>query len=138
MSNIWNNADFARNIIIISDPPLCTLTMHDPSGRICLAPSTGTVYLPTHVPFFPPQAEAHNVVSTLASASEGYPFVPPSWAPSVFVPLTGLILPAVAMASLFVYIEVCACLCVGKVWEEVAIGVVYPIGILLQEVVFPC
>ena len=53
-----------------------------------------------------PQAEAHNIVSTLASASEGYPFVPPSWAPSVLVPITGLVIPAVAMASLFVYIEV--------------------------------
>jgi len=53
------------------------------------------------------QAEAANVVSTLASAAEGYPFVPPAWAPSVFVPLTGLVIPAVAMASLFVYIEVC-------------------------------
>lgn len=51
------------------------------------------------------QAEAHNVLSTLASASEGYPFVPPSWAPSVFVPLSCLVLPAIAMASLFVYIE---------------------------------
>ena len=52
------------------------------------------------------QAEAANLVSTLASAAEGYPFVPPEWAPSVFVPLTGLVIPAVAMASLFVYIEV--------------------------------
>jgi photosystem I reaction center subunit VIII len=46
-------------------------------------------------------------VSTLASATEGYPFVPPEWAPSVLVPLTGLVIPAVAMASLFVYIQVC-------------------------------
>lgn len=53
----------------------------------------------------PLQAEAANVISTVASAAEGYPFVPPSWAPSVFVPLTGLVLPGVAMASLFVYIE---------------------------------
>jgi len=50
-------------------------------------------------------AEAANVISTVASAAEGYPFVPPAWAPSVFVPLTGLVLPAVAMASLFVYIQ---------------------------------
>jgi photosystem I subunit 8 len=50
-------------------------------------------------------AEAANVVSTLASATEGYPFVPPEWAPSVLVPLTGLVIPAVAMASLFVYIQ---------------------------------
>lgn len=56
--------------------------------------------------FLPLQAEAANVVSTIASAAEGYPFVPPAWAPSVFVPLTGLVIPAVAMASLFVYIEV--------------------------------
>ena len=41
----------------------------------------------------------------MASAAEGYPFVPPEWAPSVFVPLTGLVLPAVAMATLFTYIE---------------------------------
>ncbi len=45
-------------------------------------------------------------MSTIASAAEGYPFVPPAWAPSVLVPLTGLVIPAVAMASLFVYIEV--------------------------------
>ena len=51
------------------------------------------------------QVEAANIISTVASAAEGYPFVPPSWAPSVFVPLTGLVLPGVAMASLFVYIE---------------------------------
>ncbi len=31
--------------------------------------------------------------------------MPPEWAPSVFVPLTGLVLPAVAMATLFTYIE---------------------------------
>jgi photosystem I subunit 8 len=52
------------------------------------------------------QAEAAQLVSTIASAAEGYPFVPPAWAPSVLVPLTGLVIPAVAMASLFVYIEV--------------------------------
>ncbi len=45
------------------------------------------------------QAEAHNVISTVASAAEGYPFVPPSWAPSVLVPFTGLVLPAIAMVS---------------------------------------
>lgn len=44
-------------------------------------------------------------MSTVASATEGYPFVPPSWAPAVFVPLTGLVIPAIAMATLFVYIE---------------------------------
>lgn len=54
------------------------------------------------------QAEASQVMQTIASATEGYPFVPPAWAPSVLVPLTGLVLPAVAMASLFVWIEVCA------------------------------
>lgn len=48
------------------------------------------------------QAEAANVINTVAAATEGYPFVPPSWAPSVFVPLTGLVLPAIAMGSLFV------------------------------------
>lgn len=45
------------------------------------------------------------MITTVASAAEGYPFVPPSWAPSLFVPLTGLVLPAVAMATLFTYIE---------------------------------
>ncbi|KAG2442953.1 hypothetical protein HXX76_003028 [Chlamydomonas incerta] len=50
-------------------------------------------------------AEASQLIATVASAAEGYPFVPPSWAPSVFVPLTGLVLPAIAMATLFVYIE---------------------------------
>jgi photosystem I subunit 8 len=45
-------------------------------------------------------------MSTIASAAEGYPFVPPSWAPALFVPLTGLVLPGLVMASLFVYIEV--------------------------------
>ncbi|KAF8067280.1 RPS10 [Scenedesmus sp. PABB004] len=50
-------------------------------------------------------AEAANVVHTVASAAEGYPFVPPSWAPAVFVPFTGLVLPAIVMSSLFVYIE---------------------------------
>jgi photosystem I subunit 8 len=54
---------------------------------------------------FSSQADAANIISTVASAAEGYPFVPPSWAPSVFVPLTGLVLPGLAMASLFVYIE---------------------------------
>ena len=29
------------------------------------------------------------MIATVASAAQGYPFVPPSWAPSVFVPLTG-------------------------------------------------
>lgn len=51
------------------------------------------------------QAEAAQVVSTIASAAEGYPFVPPEWAPAVFTPLVGLGLPLLAMASLFVYIE---------------------------------
>uniref|UniRef100_A0A7S0R5C6 Photosystem I reaction center subunit VIII n=1 Tax=Chlamydomonas leiostraca TaxID=1034604 RepID=A0A7S0R5C6_9CHLO len=50
-------------------------------------------------------AEAANVISTVASAAEGYPFVPPSWAPSLFVPLTGLVLPAVGMAWAFTYIQ---------------------------------
>jgi len=50
-------------------------------------------------------AQAAEVVATLASAASGYPFVPPEWAPSVLVPFTGLFLPAVAMATLFVYIE---------------------------------
>ncbi|GIL43345.1 hypothetical protein Vafri_1116, partial [Volvox africanus] len=50
-------------------------------------------------------AEASQVIATVASAAEGYPFVPPAWAPSLFVPLTGLVLPAIAMATLFVYIE---------------------------------
>ncbi|MEW5303239.1 MAG: hypothetical protein WDW36_005947 [Sanguina aurantia] len=51
------------------------------------------------------QAEAHNLISTVASAAEGYPFVPPSWAPSVLVPITGLVIPAIVFATLFVYIE---------------------------------
>ncbi|MEW5309691.1 MAG: hypothetical protein WDW38_001557 [Sanguina aurantia] len=50
-------------------------------------------------------AEAHNLISTVASAAEGYPFVPPSWAPSVLVPITGLVIPAIVFATLFVYIE---------------------------------
>ncbi|GIL72650.1 hypothetical protein Vretimale_4390, partial [Volvox reticuliferus] len=50
-------------------------------------------------------AEASQVIATVASAAQGYPFVPPAWAPSLFVPLTGLVLPAIAMATLFVYIE---------------------------------
>mmetsp|Transcript_9205 Transcript_9205/g.16177 ORF Transcript_9205/g.16177 Transcript_9205/m.16177 type:complete len:104 (-) Transcript_9205:406-717(-) len=50
-------------------------------------------------------AEAANVVSSIASASEGWPFVPPSWAPSVLVPLVGLVVPAVGMAWAFTYIE---------------------------------
>jgi photosystem I subunit 8 len=45
------------------------------------------------------------MLHTVASAAEGYPFVPPAWAPSVLVPLTGLVLPGVAMATLFSYIE---------------------------------
>ncbi len=51
------------------------------------------------------QVEAANLVATVASATEGYPFVPPTWAPSVLVPLTGLVFPAVAMAWAFTYIE---------------------------------
>ncbi|KXZ56369.1 hypothetical protein GPECTOR_1g327 [Gonium pectorale] len=50
-------------------------------------------------------AEATQIIADVASAASGYPFVPPAWAPSVFVPLTGLVLPAIAMATLFVYIE---------------------------------
>nr|6SL5_I Chain I, PsaI [Dunaliella salina] len=38
-------------------------------------------------------------------ATEGYPFVPPDWAPALFVPLTGLVLPAVGMAWAFTYIQ---------------------------------
>lgn len=73
--------------------------------RKMISTMTPTVFACNHL--FPPlQAEAANVVSTIASAAEGYPFVPPAWAPSVLVPLTGLVIPAVAMASLFVYIEV--------------------------------
>lgn len=49
------------------------------------------------------QAEAANVINTVASAAEGYPFVPPEWAPAVFTPLVGLVLPAIGMATLFVY-----------------------------------
>lgn len=55
------------------------------------------------------QAEAANVVNTVAAAAEGYPFVPPAWAPSVFVPLTCLFLPGVVMASLFDYIVSGSC-----------------------------
>lgn len=36
---------------------------------------------------------------TVAAAAEGWPFVPPSWAPSVLVPLTGLALPAVSVSA---------------------------------------
>lgn len=52
-----------------------------------------------------PQAEAAQVLSTVASAASEFPFVPPTWAPSLFVPLTGLVLPFVVMSSLFVYVE---------------------------------
>lgn len=45
------------------------------------------------------------MLTTVASAAEGYPFVPPEWAPAVFVPLTMWALPLFAMASLFIYIE---------------------------------
>jgi len=51
------------------------------------------------------QAEAANVISSVASATEGYPFVPPEWAPQLLVPLTGLVLPAVGMAWAFTYIQ---------------------------------
>ncbi|GFR41413.1 hypothetical protein Agub_g2096 [Astrephomene gubernaculifera] len=50
-------------------------------------------------------AEASQVIATVASAAEGYPFVPPAWAPSVLVPFTGLVLPAIVMATMFIYIE---------------------------------
>uniref|UniRef100_A0AC62AEM2 Photosystem I reaction center subunit VIII n=3 Tax=Dunaliella tertiolecta TaxID=3047 RepID=A0AC62AEM2_DUNTE len=49
--------------------------------------------------------EAANIVANVASATEGYPFVPPAWAPSLFVPLTGLVLPAIGMAWAFTYIQ---------------------------------
>jgi len=52
-----------------------------------------------------PQVEAANVMANVASATEGYPFVPPPWAPSLFVPLTGLLLPAIGMAWAFTYIQ---------------------------------
>jgi hypothetical protein len=45
-----------------------------------------------------PQAEAQQLVATVASAAEGYPFVPPEYLPSVLVPTVGLIVPAIAMA----------------------------------------
>eukprot|EP00798_Chlamydomonas_sp_ICE-L_P014094 gene14094-20048_t len=50
-------------------------------------------------------AEAANLISTVASAAEGYPFVPPEWLPSVLVPTVGLVVPALTMAALFTYIE---------------------------------
>jgi photosystem I subunit 8 len=50
------------------------------------------------------QAEAHNVINTVASAAEGYPFVPPSWLPNILVPLMMWFVPGFVMASLFVYI----------------------------------
>ncbi|PNH08984.1 hypothetical protein TSOC_004431 [Tetrabaena socialis] len=50
-------------------------------------------------------AEASQVIATVAAAAGSYPFVPPSWAPSVLVPFTGLVLPAIVMSTLFVYIE---------------------------------
>ncbi len=43
------------------------------------------------------------MISSVASASEGWPFVPPAWAPSVLVPITGLVLPAVGMAWAFTW-----------------------------------
>jgi hypothetical protein len=42
------------------------------------------------------QAEASQLLATVA-ATEGYPFVPPAWMPSVLVPTVGLIIPAIAM-----------------------------------------
>ena len=45
-----------------------------------------------------PQAEAQQLVATVAAAAEGYPFVPPEWMPSVLVPTVGLIVPAIGMA----------------------------------------
>ena len=45
-----------------------------------------------------PQAEASQLVATVAAAAEGYPFVPPEWMPSVLVPTVGLIVPAIGMA----------------------------------------
>ncbi|KIY97609.1 photosystem I reaction centre, subunit VIII [Monoraphidium neglectum] len=50
-------------------------------------------------------AEAQQLVATVASAAEGYPFVPPEYLPSVLVPTVGLIVPAIAMAWAFSWIE---------------------------------
>jgi len=63
------------------------------------------------------QAEASQLVATVASAAEGYPFVPPEWMPSVLVPTVGLIVPAIAMAWVS---DCCGCwagLMVGK-WRS--------------------
>ncbi|KAG2499218.1 hypothetical protein HYH03_002798 [Edaphochlamys debaryana] len=50
-------------------------------------------------------AEASTVIADMAAASSGWPLTPPSWAPSVLVPLTAWFIPGIAMASLFIYIE---------------------------------
>jgi hypothetical protein len=62
------------------------------------------------------QAEAHNVINTVASAAEGYPFVPPSWLPNILVPFTAWIIPGFVMASLFVYIVSGSCVALG--WQH--------------------
>lgn len=92
LSSSRTGASFCVNrlcsrIFILGEPPITDIL----AAACLLSPSL--------------QAQAFDLVSTVASAAEGYPFVPPSWAPSVFVPLTGLLLPGLAMATLFVYIE---------------------------------
>lgn len=72
-------------------PPALPSAPHDAHGALLPLPLA--------------QVEAANVITTVASAAEGYPFVPPAWAPSLFVPLTGLLLPAVGMAWAFTYIS---------------------------------
>jgi photosystem I reaction center subunit VIII len=45
-----------------------------------------------------PQAEAAQLVATVAASAGSYPFVPPAYLPSVLVPTVGLLVPAIAMA----------------------------------------
>ncbi|KAG1662054.1 hypothetical protein FOA52_005301 [Chlamydomonas sp. UWO 241] len=86
----------ARISRVAAVKPVAALNVKHAAAFAAVAAVVATVAAP---------AEASQVVSSIASAAEGYPFVPPSWAPSVLVPLTGLVLPGVVMASLFVYIE---------------------------------
>lgn len=72
-----------------------------PAARVA---SAGVVGLASAA-FAAAPVEAANIVANVASATEGYPFVPPDWAPALFVPLTGLVLPAVGMAWAFTYIQ---------------------------------
>ncbi|GBF91021.1 photosystem I reaction subunit VIII [Raphidocelis subcapitata] len=70
------------------------------SKQVAVAAAAAAVALTVAHP-----AEASQLVATVASAAEGYPFVPPAWMPSVLVPTVGLIVPALAMAWAFTWIS---------------------------------